>query len=81
MWKDGSGEELAAAGIDPICGAPVPAGDAASVSLRHAGQTWRFCGPECRARFARTLERARLAEALRAGRLLTHRARPRWGAA
>jgi YHS domain-containing protein len=80
MREDG-GEELELVVIDPVCGAAVPAGDAATVSLRHAGHTWRFCGQGCRTRFAWLAERARLGEALRAGRLLVPRARVRWGAA
>jgi YHS domain-containing protein len=81
MREHGGGEEPEAVVVDPVCGAPVVAGDAATVSLRHAGHTWRFCGPGCRTRFARLAEQALLAEALRAGRLLLPRARVRWGSA
>jgi YHS domain-containing protein len=65
--------------IDPICGAPVLAGDLETVSLRHAGRTWRFCSQDCCGRFARQAEQAILEESLRAGRLLTPRGRARWG--
>jgi YHS domain-containing protein len=75
------GEELEAAAIDPVCGAAVAAGQPGSASLRHAGRTWRFCGPACRGRFARLAEQALLSEALRAGRLLSRRSRARWGVA
>jgi len=59
----------------------VRVGDAAAVSLCHAGRTWRFCGPGCRARFAKLAAQALLSEALRAGRLFTPGARARWGVA
>jgi len=74
-------EELDAVVIDPVCGAPVLAGDRETVSLRHAGRTWRFCSQACRGRFAREAERAVLDEALRAGRLFGLRGRARWGTA
>ncbi len=70
-----------AATVDPVCGAPVAAGDARAVSLEVGGRTFRFCGPACRGHFARAAERAALAEALRAGRLFRHRGRVRWGTA
>lgn len=78
--RDG-GEELEAVVVDPVCGAPVLAGDPATLTLRYAGRSWHFCGSACRARFAQEAERALLAEALRAGRLLSYRARARWGSA
>lgn len=78
--RDG-GEELEAVVVDPICGEPVLAGDPATVTLRYAGRGWHFCSDACRARFAQAAERALLAEALRAGRLLSHRGRARWGSA
>jgi YHS domain-containing protein len=74
-------EAQEAEAVDPICGSAVRPDDRGAASLRHAGRTWRFCGPACRALFARRAERAVLAEALRAGRLLSHRGRVRWGAA
>lgn len=77
----GRGAAEAAVEIDPVCGAPVRAGAEGAVGLRHAGRSYRFCSPACLGRFAREAERATLEEALRAGRLLAHRARPRWGKA
>jgi len=71
----------AMASVDPVCGARVAADGAASATLRHAGRTWRFCGPICRDHFARQAARDVLAEALRAGRLFSHRGRARWGVA
>lgn len=76
-----AGEEQDVVVIDPVCGAPVLAGDQDTVSLRHAGRTWRFCSQACRGRFARQAERALLEEALHAGRLLALRGRARWGVA
>jgi YHS domain-containing protein len=74
-------EEQGAVVIDPICGAPVLVGDEETLSLRLAGRTWSFCSQGCRGRFAQQAERAVLEEALRAGRLLSRRARARWGVA
>jgi len=76
-----AGGEQDAVVIDPICGAPVLVGDEETVSLRHAGRTWRFCSQDCRGRFAQQAERAVLEQALRAGRLLSLRGRFRWGSA
>lgn len=78
--RDG-GDELEAVVVDPVCGSPVLAGDPGTLTLRYAGRGWHFCSSACRARFAQEAERALLAEALRAGRLLSYRARARWGSA
>lgn len=79
--RGGRGVVESAVEIDPVCGAPVSPAAEGAVVLRHAGRSYRFCSQACRGRFAREAERAALGEALVAGRLLSHRARPRWGLA
>ena len=37
--------------VDPVCGMDVTPGDAAGGSAEHAGTTYWFCNPSCRARF------------------------------
>jgi len=67
--------------VDPVCGAPILADDEATMSLRHGGTTWRFCGQACRTQFIRLAERARMGEALKTGRFFSPRERVRWGVA
>lgn len=79
--RDDGGEDLEVVVVDPVCGEPLVASDEETVTLSHEGRVFRFCGPACRASFARQVERAVLAEALTGGRLLAQRARARWGVA
>ena len=78
---DGEGDEEDVVVVDPVCGEPVLPGDGATVSLRHHGRTWRFCGPVCRAHFLELAERARMGEALKTGRFFSPDRRVRWGVA
>jgi YHS domain-containing protein len=75
------GEELEAVVVDPVCETPVIAGAPGTLSLQHGGHTWRFCSEACRGHFVRQLQRAILADALAAGRLLSPRERQRWSVA
>lgn len=79
--EESGDEELEAVVVDPVCGTPVLAGGPGTVSLHHGGRTWRFCCEACRGHFATLVQRAILADALVAGRLLSPRERPRWSVA
>jgi Cu+-exporting ATPase len=45
-------QHAAAAVKDPVCGMDVVPGDAAGGSAEHAGETYWFCNPRCREKFA-----------------------------
>ena len=51
--------------VDPVCGMPVERGTAAAVAA-HAGRSYFFCSPGCKARFEADPRRLR-ADRARAG--------------
>lgn len=67
--------------LDPVCGQPVLLSDDDTVSLRHHGRLFHFCGAACRGRFISLADRIRLEEAAKRGALFEPRARIRWGVA
>ena len=67
--------------VDPVCGSPVPPGDASAFTADHGGHRWRFCSDACRVRFLLLADRARMGEALRTGRFFAPDRRVVWGRA
>ena len=74
-------EEAEGVALDPVCGQPILLADDGTVSVKHHGRLFHFCGAGCRERFLSLAARIRVEEAAKRGALFSPRERIRWGVA